>query len=286
MPRMKVGLVLSGGGARCFAQIGALQALEDHGVEVTAIAANSTAAFIGAFFATGHSAAAIHKIVTDIDYSALLDFKGGGGMMGHEGIMALLREHVPATFEELKLPLVVPAVDIQSAERVVFSTGELVPALCATNAFPGVFRPVTLGKHELVDGGLLSNVPLDLIRPLTPAPVFVVDTRPSPTRKLELPSEDAGAWERLRTSFEGGVPLTAKVLEKAYTITQSRLIELTYAMHPPDYVVTPDLGDDFEIQDFGRLDKAYKIGLRDTRRELERIEAEVIVRQKVDDPKN
>lgn len=101
-----------------------------------------------------------------------------------------------------------------------------------------------------------------------------MDTRPSPTRRLELPSEDAGKWERLRTSFEGGVPLTAKVLEKAYTITQSRLIELTYMMHPPDYVVTSELGDDFELQDFGRLDEAYEIGRRDTQRELERIPKE------------
>lgn len=159
---MKIGLVLSGGGARCFAQVGALQAFEDHGVEVTAIAANSTAAFIGAFFAAGHSASAIYNIVKEIDYSTLLDFKGGGGMMGHQGIEVLLRRHVPETFEQLNVPLVVPAVDIQSAERVVLSAGALVPALCATNAFPGVFRPVALDGHELMDGGILSNVPLDL----------------------------------------------------------------------------------------------------------------------------
>ncbi len=156
---------------------------------------------------------------------------------------------------------------------MVLGAGALVPALCATNAFPGVFRPVTLDGHELMDGGILSNVPLDLIRSLTPAPVLVVDTRPSPTRRLELPSEDGGKWERIRTSFEGRVPLTAKVLEKAYTITQSRLIELAYTMHPPDYMVMPDLGDGFKIQDFSRLDEAYEIGRHDTHKVLERIGA-------------
>ena len=100
-------------------------------MEVTTIAANSTAAFIGAFFAACHSASAIYKIVKDINYSALIDFKGGG-MMGHEGVESFLSEHVPATFEELKLPLVVPAVDIQSGERVVLSSGTLIPTLCAT----------------------------------------------------------------------------------------------------------------------------------------------------------
>lgn len=265
---MKVGLVLSGGGARCFAQIGALKALEERSVEVTAIAANSTAAFIGGFFAAGCSAAAIHEIFREADYGALLDLKGGGGLMGHEGVAAFLGEHLPETFEELGLPLVVPSVDIQSSERVVFSSGSLIPALCATNAFPGVFRPMELDGYELMDGGILSNVPLDLIRPLTSAPVFVVDTRPSPTRRLEFPEGEIGTWERLRTSFEGGVPLTAKVLEKAYTITQSRLVELMYTMHPPDVVVTPALGDDFEIYSFDRLDEAYEVGYHDTLRVL------------------
>lgn len=276
---MQIGLVLSGGGARCFAQIGALQAFEEHGVEVTAIAANSTAAFIGAFFATGHSAAAIYYVFKNIDYSTLLDVKGGGGMLGHEGLETLLSEHVPATFEELALPLVVPAVDIQSAERVVLSSGTLIPALCASNAFPGLFSPVNLNGHQLVDGGLLSNVPLDLIRSLTAAPVFVVDTRPSPTEKLELPTADAGELERLRATFDGGVPLLMEVLKKAYTITQSRLIELTYTMHPPDYVVTPALGDDFDIYAFGRLDEAYNIGYRDTQQALERIKHEKEIKQ-------
>lgn len=265
---MRLGLVLSGGGARCFAQIGALQAFEEQGAEVTAIAANSTAGFIGALFAAGHDATTIRQIFENADYSALLDVKGGGGLLGHTGIEDLLSEHLPETFEDLELPLVVPTVDIRTAERVVFGSGPLIPALCASNAFPGLFRPVALAGRQLMDGGILSNVPLDLIRPLTSAPVVVVDVRPPPTKALELPPEDAGTWERLRASFDGGAPLALKVLEQAYTITQSRLIELTYAMHPPDLTITPELGEDFDVQDFSRFSEAYEIGLRDTRRAL------------------
>lgn len=169
---MQLGLVLSGGGARCFAQIGALQAFEEHDVEVTAIAANSAAGFIGALFAAGHSAAGIYQIFSGADYSTLLDFKGGGGLLGHEDLETLLAEHLPETFEDLNFPLVVPTVDIRTAERVMFSSGPLIPALCASNAFPGLFRPVTLGGRQLMDGGILSNVPLDLIRPLTSAPIL------------------------------------------------------------------------------------------------------------------
>lgn len=210
---MQLGLVLSGGGARCFAQIGALQAFEEHDVEVTAIAANSAAGFIGALFAAGHNAADIYRIFKEADYSALLELKGGGGLLGHGGIEALLAEHLPETFEDLDRPLAVPTVDIRTAERVVFSSGPLIPALCASNAFPGLFRPVDLAGRQLMDGGILTNVPLDLIRP---APILVVDVRPPATKTLDLPPEDAGKWERLRALFDGGVPLVLKVLEGLY----------------------------------------------------------------------
>lgn len=223
---------------------------------------------IGAFYAAGHSAARVAEIVGNIDYGALLDFRGGGGLLGHDGLEKLLREHLPETFGELEIPLVVPAVDIDKAERVVFSAGALVPALCASNAFPGVFMPVEHEGRALVDGGILSNVPLDLIRPLTAARVVAVDTRPSPTAPLKLPEADASLWRRFRGPARGGVPVIARVLEKAYTITQSRLIELTYTMHPPDLTVRPDLGDDFDIQNFGGFEEAREAGRRAARAAL------------------
>lgn len=233
---MQIGLVLSGGGARCFAQVGALRALEEQGAEVTAIAGNSAGAIIGAFYAAGHRAEAIAEILCNADYGALLRVKGGAGLSGHENIAAFLAEHLPETFDALKVPLAVPATDIQSAEQVVFSAGPLVPAVCASNAFPGLFLPIEHAGRTLVDGGLLNNFPLD------------------------LPAEDAGLWGRLKGSFDGRIPMIARVLEKAYTITQSRLIELLAAMHPPDLWIRPALSDDFDIQDFGRFEEAYELG--------------------------
>lgn len=257
---MQIGLVLSGGGARCFAQVGALRALEEQGADVVAIAGNSTGAVIGALYAAGHRAARLAEIVRGVNYSALLEVKVGAGLSGHAGMTALLAQHLPPTFEGLEIPLVVPTTDIQSAEQVVFSSGPLIPAVCASNAFPGLFRPVWHAGRELMDGGLLNNFPLDLIRPLTSARVVALDTRPSPTARLDLPGEEAGLWERLKGSFDGGIPTVARVLEKAYTITQSRLVELLATMHPPDLRIVPELGDDFDLQDFGRFEEAYRLG--------------------------
>ena len=266
---MDIGLVLSGGGARCFAQIGALAAFEDYGLKVGGLAANSSAAILGALYAAGLKPKKIFAIFKELDYSQFLDPNGVGGFLDHTGVERLLRPYVPKTFEELIMPYAVPTVDIQTAEQVVFTSGELIPVVCASNALPGLFVPVEHQGRFLMDGGILNNVPLDLIRPLVQGPAVVVDVRLSPTKRLALKQDSRSLWEKLTSSFSGSMPLTGEILMKAYTITQSRLIELHYAMHPPDLAVRPDLGDDFELQDFGRIDEGYDKGYQATMHALE-----------------
>ena len=261
---MGIGLVLSGGGARCFAQIGALKALEDQGIEIGAIAANSTAAILAALYAAGMPASDLYELVSDLDYSSFFHLDGNGGLLGHEGVVELLREHVPETFEELAIPLAVPAVDIENAEMLVFSAGPLIEPVCASNAFPGLFVPVEHRGRFLMDGGIIDNVPVDLIRPLNEGPVVVVDCRLSPTMSLDLRSPEEGLLARVKAAFSSSTTLTFDILMKAYTITQSRLIELTYCMHPPDLTIRPELGDHFGIEDFGRLDEGFDLGYQAT----------------------
>ncbi|HEX7021651.1 MAG TPA: patatin-like phospholipase family protein, partial [Trueperaceae bacterium] len=166
---MRIGLVLSGGGARSFAQIGALLALDDYGAEVAAIAATSTGAVLAALYAAGNSARAVQDIVRGIDYTSFLDPNGEGGLIGHRGVEALLAAHAPETFEELSIPLAVPTTDIQNARQLVYRSGPLRPPVCASNAFPGLFVPVAFDGRFLMDGGILNDVPLDLIGTLTTA---------------------------------------------------------------------------------------------------------------------
>src|SRR5690554_2209735 len=103
-----IGLALSGGGARCFAQVGAITALEDAGFRTAAIAANSSAAILGAISATEPDGRRLEEIVRGIDFSSFLDLDGSTGLIGHEGVKALLSENAALTFEELVIPLAVP----------------------------------------------------------------------------------------------------------------------------------------------------------------------------------
>ena len=267
---MRAGLVLSGGGARCFAQLGALAAFDESGVEVAAIAANSTAAVLAALYAAGRTPAEIREIITDFDFASLVKFPGRAGLLKSDGIAGLLRKHVPETFEELRIPLAVPTVDIQSARQLVFTSGPLIDPVCASNAFPGLFEPIEIDGHFLLDGGILNNLPVDLIRSLHPGQVAVVDTRVPATQHLDLESNEESFWTRLRSAFTPGTPLMVEILMKAYTITQTRLIEIMLAAHPPDLTIVPPLGEDFALQDFGRIDEAYDLGFREAHAQLQR----------------
>lgn len=258
-----IGLVLSGGGARCYAQIGALKAIEEEGLRVAAIAANSSAAILAAIYASGCSARELEAITLGIDFSSFLDLNGATGLFGHKGVEDLLAKHAEATFEELAIPLTVPAVDIERAELLAFNRGPLVPPVCASNSFPGLFAPVEFRGRNLMDGGIINNFPVDLIRTMTTQPVLAIDCRPSPTAPLNL-DEDAsgGLLGKIGALFSKGVPTTVNILMQAYNITQDRVVEITCAMHPPDLRLVPALPHDLGIQDFDRIDEALDIGYR------------------------
>lgn len=262
-PERSIGLALSGGGARCFAQVGALRAMEEAGLRVAAVAGNSSAAILGAIYATSVDAKLLEQVVRGIDFSSFFDLDGSSGVLGHRGVEKLLAEHAAATFEDLAIPLAVPAVDIERAEMLVFSEGPLGPPVCASNAFPGLFVPVKFRGRNLMDGGMINNFPVDIIRTLTSRPVVAIDCRPSATAPLEL-EENGGASivEKVTSLFGGGVPTMVEVLMQAYNITQDRLVEITCALHPPDLRLRPALPDDLDIQDFSRLDEAFEIGRR------------------------
>lgn len=257
---MDIGLALGGGGARCFAQIGALRALEEAGYRAAAIGGCSTAAFIGALAAAGLEAEQIQAIAREADYSSFLNLRGRAGLMNQEPIRDLLRPHLPATFAGLKVPFAVAAVDIQEGELVTLDEGELLPAVCASNAFPGLFSPVRIGGRDLIDGGVLNLVPADLVRARTSAPVIAVDVSLSEKRKIDLHARRS-LWQRVSTPFrKGRLPLFLDLLDKAYVITQNHVTRRRYADCPPDLIVKPVLDDDFRIQDFGRLDEAVAAG--------------------------
>ena len=260
---MKVGVVLGGGGARCFAHIGALRALEEVGFEPVAMSTCSAGAIVGALHAAGHSPRHIEEIFKDANLLKLLDidFDGGNGIIGSKGLEDILAPHLPATFEELRYPFAAVSVDVQQGLSYVLGRGPLVRRICASNAFPGVFDPVEDEGRFFIDGGTLNIVPVDVIRTLTDRPVIAVDVTVPIDREVDLMGETGGLWHKLTSRLslkQFTVPM--EIAEKAYTITQGKLAELIYAMHPPDLIIKPPLPHDIMPHHFNKMDEAIRCG--------------------------
>ena len=179
----RIGLALGGGGAKGLAHIQMLETLDEMGIRPHVIAGTSIGAIIGALYAAGLSGADIRALVEqflvdekDADDKLIalpksirwLDFIdpafGGGGLLDSSDFIEFVGEHLPAQrFRELKIPLKVVTAELLSGRQVVIESGELLPALQASMAVPGVFPPVKLHGRELVDGGVANPLPYDLL---------------------------------------------------------------------------------------------------------------------------
>ncbi len=167
IPREKyrIGLVLSGGGARGFAHLGLIQALNEAGIFPDVISGTSAGALIGVLYADGHKPKEILELMNT---GSRLDFMRPAmpreGLLQINGIIKILKTSLKAkTFEELKIPLYVSATDLNNGKAVYFSKGALVDPVIASASIPVLFQPVIINKISYVDGGVLDNLP---IRPI------------------------------------------------------------------------------------------------------------------------
>ena len=210
--RPRVGLVLSGGGARSLAHIGVLKVLEREHIPVDCVVGTSMGALIGGIYALGDSAKSIEKIAKSANWHNLLyarsnrlqqayreknqayyplhDFEFGlssqgkllfpTSALGTHHIDLFLRELVDNVyvdnFDQLGLPYRAIATDLYRGTRVVLKGGDLALAMQASMAVPGVFPPVLLDEQVLVDGGLSANLAVDVVRELCADVVIAVDS--------------------------------------------------------------------------------------------------------------
>ncbi len=258
----KVGLVLGGGGARGMAHIGVLRALQEHGYQPDAIAGCSIGAIVGAMYGSGMTPDEISIAIDDVDHLGVLDFGVRGGIIGGKRISKKIAEYHVKTFEELHIPLKMTAVDVQSGELVILGAGLLAPALSATIALPGILSPAPHMGRVFLDGGLLNNLPVDVIRTMTHSPVVAVDVAAPPNRPLDFESKH-GIVDTIRKLKKNKFrTLTIELFMKSFDIPQTMLTNMRLAMQPPNLLIRPQLALDFGIEDFHRLEEAEEEGYR------------------------
>lgn len=164
-----IGLALGSGAARGLSHIGVLHALEQQEVRIDLLAGTSIGALIGALYASGVPVSRLEQVACKLNWRKLAGLIGPiiptSGLLDSRRVTRFIEELLPVkTFEELGVPLAVTATDIESGELIVIRQGLLLPAIIAAISFPGLFPPVRVGKRYLVDGGLCSPVPTDVVR--------------------------------------------------------------------------------------------------------------------------
>lgn len=163
---MKIGLVLSGGGARGISHLGMIQALEEEGVEFHSVSGVSAGALAGAFYCAGYSPADICDILVKTKF--LNTFRPAfnwRSLLNIQRASLELKKYFPEnSFEALEKPLYVTTTDVRKGKVKVFKKGMLIEPVLASCSIPVVFDPIKIGSRILVDGGILDNLPIDPIR--------------------------------------------------------------------------------------------------------------------------
>ena len=266
-----VGLVLGSGGAGGLAHIAMLEVFEDLDLRPDAIAGTSIGAIIGALYAAGLEASEIADLFREFGGSALDPLSGltddgpgwrelidldlaNGGVIDADGFIDFIAERFEArTFSELELPLAIVATNYWSGEAHVFRSGDLLKAIEASMAVPGLFKPVALGDELLIDGGASNPLPLDLLE----GHEWVIAIDVTGTRAPNG-DEAPGLTDLLFTTFE---------------IMQQSIIRAKVAQHPAEIYIKPDL-EGIRLLHFDRVDailESVEDAADELRRQLEGI---------------
>ncbi len=229
-------------------------------LEAGAVFGCSLGGIFGALVAAGLGAKDVGQFLRGRGVLQSFRFGERGGLFSTEGLERVLGPHVPDRFEDLKIPLAVTSVDVQTGELVVLDEGPLLPALRASSAMPGLLSPVHHFGRDLVDGGLLSNLPVDLARERSDLPVIAIDVSTPPDRRIRF-MEDTNFFKKLiRRLRRQERSVTVDLLLKAFDIPTSALQKACVEAHPPDLLIRPELPHNLKLEDFHRFREAIPIG--------------------------
>lgn len=210
-PPPKVGLVLSGGGAKGLAHIGALKVIEEAGVKVDYIGGTSMGAIVGALYASGYSAQELDSIFRVTDFASLIqdnvprgaktfyekenseryaltlpftNFKvtfpqaiSGGQNIYNELVRLLFHVKDIQDFKKLPIPFLCMATNVETGEQVLLDQGFLPEAIVASGTFPSLFEPSEIDGDILIDGGVVNNYPIDRVKAMGADIIIGVDVQ-------------------------------------------------------------------------------------------------------------
>lgn len=259
-----VGLVLGGGGARGFAHIGVIRALVEAGVPIDAIGGTSMGAVIAAQYASGHDVAGLLAVNRRewIERNPLNDKTlPVVALLACRRIDRMMTSLYGTTqIEDLWLKYFCVSCDLTQAEAVVHDRGPLARGVRASMSLPGIAIPLHEGQSLLVDGGVLNNVPADVMKRLCRGPVVAVDVTPKKDLAVERPYPETGSgWSFFRNRKSLDVPSIGAVIMR--TVMLSSAHQRNLVARDIDLLVAPPI-DRFGMFDWDKLEEIAETGYR------------------------
>jgi NTE family protein len=253
---MDITLALGGGGAKGNSHIGVLRRLEKEGYRIRSIAGTSYGGIVGVLYAVGYSPDEIQIAFEAVDQSRLYGRtpQDGPSLLGMEGVRKLLDQMLgERTFDDLRIPFAVTAVDVNTGGEVVLSSGFLRDAILATIALPGIFPVQRINGWELVDGGVLNPVPVSVARMLSPdLPVVAVvlnDPMDKPVRPYTVPVPSIFPRQIAERITRISLAQSLDIFLRAVDVSSRALSYYRLELEKPEVIVRP------AVHDFGLLDK-------------------------------
>lgn len=257
-------LVLGGGGARGATEVGLYRAMVELGIRIDLVLGSSIGAVNGALIAAGLTPAELEdywrgirtRDVVGSRWQFLRLLTGSSSVFSNHRLRDLLRRRLPvSSFRDLRIPLGIVATDLETGETVVLREGDLLEAILASTALPGLFPPVPWQSRRLVDGGLSNNVPIDL-------------------------AVDQGA-QRVIGMLSGcakGLPSSlslVSVLGQSFSLAINARFHCDVRLYGPHvelHILEPCLEPNLELLDFDRawtlIEPAYQHALRELQQRL------------------
>lgn len=246
--KYKLGVALSGGGARGFAHAGALMAIEEAGLKPDIIAGVSAGSVVAVLYAAGVSPLNIPSIFSDAGFRDFAEFSmGGGGLFGINRFQKFILSHLGGArkLEDLKIPTYIGVTDFDHGEPVEFHTGDIGPRMTASCSIPIVFKPVKIDGVNYVDGGVLRNMPAWIIRDKCE---ILIGVNVSPLRRMAKPESIIGVTLR-----------TYNLMAKANQAIDMAMCDVA--------IETPEISN-YKVFDLSNIQKVFVSGYMHARRAL------------------
>jgi NTE family protein len=245
--KYKIGLVLSGGGAKGFAHVGALKALNEAGIFPDVISGVSAGAIAGALYADHHSPEEIMLLFSERKIYKYIEFIiPKRGLLKMTGLTKIISRSLRSkTFKDLSIPLFVAATDLNNGKSVYFNKGDLLKSVLASATVPVLFPPMKIEDTVYVDGGVLNNFPVD---PIENKCSYILGIHVNPFGYLE--------------EFNSII----SVAERSFHLSFST--HLNSRKKKCDIFIEPSGLEKYRLMDVSKIEDIYKLGYMETKRIL------------------